>query len=152
MSIAEILANKRKVLQKVEIEKKEEKKENKEENFYFPPFKALNYEEVDKKLFLAMYAPYIRNPYAFDWFAFIRYKDFLFPDGAYVLNTFPKMDIDMILENYCYEYNPTTLKEYSTLCHFLNHLHLNVPKEYEKDIIQLIYSTEKTLDTKNPTC
>jgi len=126
MSIAEILANKRKALQKVEKEEKE--KEDKEDDFYFPPFKTLNYEEVDKKLFLAMYAPYIRNPYAFDWFAFIRYKDFLFPDGAYVLNTFPQLDIDAILVNYCYEYNPTTLKEYSTLCCFLNHLHLNGQK------------------------
>jgi len=139
MSIAEILANKRKALQRIEIKEKEDK----EEDFYFPPFKTLNYEEVDKKLFLAMYAPYIRNPYTFDWFAFIRYKDFLFPDGAYVLNTFPQLDIDLILESYIYAYEPGTLKKYSTLCYFLNHLHLNVPKEYEKDIIQLIYSTEK---------
>jgi hypothetical protein len=139
MSIAEILANKRKALQKVEIKEKEDK----EDDFFFPPFKTLNYEEVDKKLFLAMYAPYIRNPYAFDWFAFIRYKDFLFPDGAYILNTFQQLDIDLILESYIYAYEPSTLKEYSILCCFLNHLHLNVPKEYEKDIIQLIYSTEK---------
>lgn len=142
MSIAEILANKRKALQKVEIEKEEDKEDN-EEDFYFPPFKTLNYEEIDKKLFLAMYAPYIRNPYAFDWFAFIRYKDFLFPDGAYVLNTFPQLDIDKIFAAYV-TYDPrTTLKEYSMLCCFLNHLHLNVPKEYERGIISLIYSTEK---------
>jgi len=142
MSIAEILANKRRALQKVEKEEREEK-EDKEEDFYFPPFKTLNYEEVDKKLFLAMYAPYIRNPYAFDWFVFIRYKDFLFPDGAYVLNTFPQLDIETILNRYLHYREPYCLKEHSMLCCFLNHLHLNVPKEYEKGIIQLIYSTEK---------
>jgi len=137
MSIAEILANKRKALPRIEI--KEEDKEK--EDFFFPHFKTINYAEVDKKLFLAMYAPYIRNPYAFDWFAFIRYKDFLFPDGAYVLNTFPKMNIDYIFYNYLKEYSPLiTLEDHSRLCHFLNHLHLHVPKEYEQDILNLIYS------------
>jgi hypothetical protein len=136
MSIAELLANKRKALKPIVTEEIEEEGEEIE----IRPLKVLNYDEIDKKLFLAIYAPYIRDPYKFDWFVFIKYRDFLFPDGAYVLNTFPLLNIDGLLEVYLRYKEPKTLWEYTQLTHILNHMHLNIPKEYEGDIYDLIVS------------
>jgi len=136
MSIAELLANKRKALKPVVIEREEE------EEIEYRPHKVLNYDEIDKKLFLAMYAPYIRDPYNFNWFTFISYRDFLFPDGVYVLNTFPLLDIEEIFCLYNHHIRPKTLQQVTQLCHFLNHIHLNIPKEYEKPIYEMITGKE----------
>lgn len=135
MSIAELLANKRKALKPIIEEKVEE------EEIEWKLKKTLNYEEIDKKLFLAMYAPYIRDPYSFNWFVFIKYRDFLFPDGAYVLNTFPLLNINRILNIYLEYKKPETLQQYTQLIHIINHMHLNIPKEYENNICWLIISS-----------
>lgn len=98
------------------------------------------FSQEEKDLFFSLYAPYIREPYKFDWFIFRDYFSLFFPDGAFVINTFEKLDIELILTYYLAYKKPKNLEEYTTLCHFLNHISLMIPKEYEERITKGIYN------------
>jgi len=98
------------------------------------------FSQEEKDLFFSLYAPYIREPYKFDWFTFRDYFSVFFPDGAFVINTFRPLNIERIF-NYYLEYNePLNLHETTVLCHFVNHMHLMIPVEFEGRIINLISS------------
>lgn len=143
MSLAQILAAKRASLKpRIEDIKIEEIEEI---EITIPRHVA--YKDVDKNLFLAMYAPYIREPTKFNWFVYIEYYKLLFPDGAYVLNTFPLLNIDRLFSVYQDHLKVDNFHQLTKLCYFLNHIYLNIPQEFEEDIIKIIHSTEKKILT-----
>lgn len=107
---------------------------------YYNAYSRKEFSQEEKDLFFSLYAPYIREPYKFDWFIHRDYFSFLFPEQGYVINTFEKLDIELILTYYLAYKKPKNLEEYTILCHFLNHIHLLIPKEYEERIIKEIYN------------
>lgn len=133
MNLADIL--KRKLSQPAS--KEEEKKEDED----IIPYKAVtSYSPPSEDLFLAVYTPFIKNPYHFDWFIFREYSSHIL-DGTYVLSTFPVMDKDNILQLYLERMSPKSFEEYAKLVHFVGHLCLCVPASYEiriKEIIERI--------------
>jgi len=107
---------------------------------YYNAYSRKEFSQEEKDLFFSLYAPYIREPYKFDWFTFRDYFSLFFPDGAFVINTFRPLNIERIF-NYYLEYNePLNLHETTVLCHFVNHMHLMIPVEFEGRIINLISS------------
>ena len=131
MNLKEILAN-RKGIKKVEVVTGTEEAEI---NYKVTTF----YEEPDEDIYLAIYTPFIKNPYEFNWFIFIDYKTFLLGDNLYVLNTFPKLNIDRLFSLYLdSKLKPESLHEHTLLCYFLNHIHLMIPNKYQTRIEKII--------------
>lgn len=128
MNLKEILASRPKIKPIKEIEKEEADIE----------YKAQSIEAPDFSLFLALHTPYIKNPYKFDWFIYREYYKFLLGETYYVINQFIPLDIEKILTLYLKHNPPKNLKDYSLLSHFLNHLHLITPREYQKKIEDII--------------
>ena len=130
MSLAEIL--KRKLSQPKEI-KIEEKAEDVIE------YKAVvSFSTPDEELFLALYTPFLKDPYKFDWFIFRDFSAYILESSCYVLNTFPKMDETEILKLFIERFSPTTFTEYAKIIHFVSHICLCVPASYETRIREII--------------
>jgi hypothetical protein len=120
---------------------------------YYATYSKKEFSIEEKDLFFSLYAPYIREPYKFDWYIFRDYFSLFFPDGAFIIGTFQKLDIELILKTYLDFQKPKNLREYSILCHFINHIFLFFPKEYEDKILNLlIEERKKFLDNKTPIC
>ena len=131
MNLKEILAN-RKGVKKVEVVTETEEAEI---NYKATTF----YEEPDEDIYLAIYTPFIKNPYEFNGLVFMYYKLFLLGDKLYVLNTFPKLDIDRLFSLYLSsKLKPESLHEHTLLCYFLNHIHLMIPNKYQTRIEEII--------------
>ena len=128
MTLQEIL--KRKLSQS---SKEDEKKEEPEIEYQA----VTSFSTPTPELFLAVYTPFIKNPYHFDWFIFREYSSHIL-DGTYVLNTFPVMDKDNILQLYLERMSPKSFEEYAKLVHFVGHLCLCVPASYEIKIKEII--------------
>ena len=78
MNLADIL--KRKLSQPAS------KEGEKEEDEDIIPYKAVtSYSPPSEDLFLALYTPFIKNPYAFDWFIFRDYSSHIL-DGILMLS------------------------------------------------------------------
>ena len=130
MNLADIL--KRKLSQPAS------KEGEKEEDEDIIPYKAVtSYSPPSEDLFLALYTPFIKNPYAFDWFIFREYSEYLL-DGTYVLNTFERMDKDYILEIYIQILKPKTFDECAKIIFFVGHICLCVPRLYQQRILEIL--------------
>lgn len=135
MNLQAILAS-RKGVKKVEVVAK---KEEKEEEIDLDYKATTSYEEPEESIYLALYTPFIKNPYKFDWYIFKDYQKFLLEDKLYVLSTFSQLFIDNIFELYMKsKLKPNTLQEYTLLCYFLNHIHLVIPGKYQNKIEEII--------------
>ena len=131
MSLAEIL--KRKLSQPKEVKIEEKVEEDVIE------YKAVvSFSTPDESLFLALYTPFIKNPYKFDWFVFRDFSAYLLESSCYVLNTFPRMDETAILQLFLEKFSPSSFDEYAKLVHFVGHLCLCVPASYESRIREII--------------
>lgn len=131
MSLAEIL--KRKLSQPKEVKIEEKVEEDAIE------YKAVvSFSTPDESLFLALYTPFIKNPYKFDWFVFRDFSAYLLESSCYVLNTFPRMDETAILQLFLEKFSPSSFDEYAKLVHFVGHLCLCVPASYESRIREII--------------
>ena len=131
MSLAEIL--KRKLSQPKEIKIEEKVVED------FVEYKAVvSFSTPDESLFLALYTPFIKNPYKFDWFVFRDFSAYLLESSCYVLNTFPRMNETAILQLFIEKFSPSSFDEYAKIVHFVGHLCLCVPASYESRIREII--------------
>ena len=128
MTLQEIL--KRKLSQS---SKEDEKKEEPEIEYQA----VTSFSTPTPELFLALYTPFIKNPYAFDWFIFRDYSEYLL-DGTYVLNTFERMDKDYILEIYIQILKPKTFDECAKIIFFVGHICLCVPRLYQQRILEIL--------------
>ena len=128
MTLQEIL--KRKLSQS---SKEDEKKEEPEIEYQA----VTSFSTPTPELFLAVYTPFIKNPYHFDWFIFREYSEYLL-DGTYVLNTFERMDKDYILEIYIQILKPKTFDECAKIIFFVGHICLCVPRLYQQRILEIL--------------
>ena len=134
MNLQAILAS-RKGVKKVEVVAK---KEEKEEDIDLDYKATTSYEEPEESIYLALYTPFIKNPYKFDWFVFRDFSAYLLESSCYVLNTFPRMDETAILQLFLEKFSPSSFDEYAKLVHFVGHLCLCVPASYETRIREII--------------
>jgi len=110
-----------------------------------PTSSHISFPKPDRNIFLAIYTPYILNPYKFNWYHLRDYSSFLLNSECYVLNTFQQLDVTRIFNMYVEKMKPYTLHDYTLLCYFCNHIKMCIPGFYQDEIELLIDSIKEKI-------
>lgn len=126
MNLAEIL--KRKASGKKEERKEEPKIEQKEE---VVSISYTSIEAPDPDLFFLAWAPYLANPFGYDFKDQNDFEDFLLDGKGYVIDLFVPLDTQKIFELYQSIFHLTDYEDLNWLCYFCWQLELSIPRSYQ---------------------
>lgn len=97
-----------------------------------------SYPSPNPALFLAIHAPYLRDPESFSVGEFRQYRSWLLSPSTYVIGAFRKIDEGRLFDTFMLHCPPTSILGLHRLASLLWEISLTVPQEYEEDFIRII--------------